>query len=419
MASRHGLTHTSKGTDPLAAGWSENLALDPSGDRLPAAGPMLAQVFELFPDGIMVVDRAGTVVAWNRALTEVLALGEAAPTCCELLACREQRGLLAGDCLTELAVVAGRRLGEVRVETPRSTVGPLWVTAAPLYHDGSRVVFHIRPVESHDRYPPLVRQEGAAAPPSPASGPRLWVRTLGTTSVHGDDGPIGGDWLEQRAGALFEYLVCERRRTVPVDEIAETLWPGAGSTAVGTVRYFVHILRERLEPDRPRGGSAFVIAHVGGYRLNREAVDVDADEFERLVRRGLDLYADGEWRAAEAQLERALELHRGDFLADAPYAEWAFAERERLRDLVERPLRALADIRLWVNDLDGAIAHLERVARMEPFDEDIQRLLIGLWLRQGRRSRAMRQYQVFEKRLQRQFAESPSFRFSELLGQQP
>ena len=123
------------------------------------------------------------------------------------------------------------------------------------------------------------------------------------------------------------------------------------------------------------------------------------DEYEEAVKSGMAALVNGEPAVAAERLERALALYRGDFLADEPYAEWAFAERERLRALVEKPLRGLAELRLRANDLDTAIGYMERLADMEPFDSGIQRQLITLLLAQGRRSRAIRQYQTFQMRV--------------------
>jgi len=112
------------------------------------------------------------------------------------------------------------------------------------------------------------------------------------------------------------------------------------------------------------------------------------------------------------RLRRAIALYTGDFLADEPYAEWALAERDRLHAVAARALRALAD--LHVDDPAVAIGYLERLAEVDPLDDDVQRDLLTTWLRLGRKSRAARHYQSFRVRLMREFGERPNFELSHL-----
>lgn len=229
----------------------------------------------------------------------------------------------------------------------------MWVTAAAIGGAGKRVVLQLRPGVAGDR-----RRRTS---PHWMVGPRLRIRALGPTSVESVEGPIGGAWLDQRAGQLLKYLVAERRRAVAVDEIGENIWPGA-DYAVGTsVRYYIHALRRRLEPQRgSREPSAFILVRSGTYRLALDHVEVDADDFEAHVSAGLAIAAASP-QAAAAELERGLAIYRGEFLAELPYAEWALAERHRLHDLACLGLRRLADIRLELRVLDGAARALERI----------------------------------------------------------
>jgi DNA-binding SARP family transcriptional activator len=54
---------------------------------------------------------------------------------------------------------------------------------------------------------------------------------------------------------------------------------------------------------------------------------------------------------------------------------------------------------------------------MEPFDAEVERELLSLWVRQGRLSRAARHYQTFQRRLLREFGSRPGFSLSEMLSQ--
>jgi DNA-binding SARP family transcriptional activator len=369
---------------------------------------LLSDVFELFPYGIAVSGRTGAIVAWNRALEEVLGVGGgdiAGASCCELFGCWRPGGPLESGCLTAEAIHAGSRLRELRLSLP-SSGRIVWVTAAPLYANASRVVMQVRPS--------AVEQPRGGSADALAMLPQLYLYTLGPTRVETSEGPLAGEWLERRSGQLLKFLACERHRVVATDEIAEAVWPNPRAATPGTVRYFVHELREKLEPGRPRHArSAVVQARRGGYMLDDKRVWIDADEFEARVNSGLAAFARGEAGTATDHLERALSLYRGDFLSDAPYAEWALSERERLRELAEKPLSLLCELRK--DDLDTAAGYLERLAEMEPFDQHIQRQLLLMWLRQGRSSRALRHYHALRLRLLREFGEGPSFTLSDLV----
>jgi DNA-binding SARP family transcriptional activator len=364
---------------------------------------LLSDVFEDLRHGIAVTDRIGRVLIWNRALVDILDL-DAEPlgkSCCELFGCGTSNGPLGG-CLTEQAIRAGDSTVEVLIQRADSV--PLWATVAPMRRSGSRLVFEVRRMPLRDELLP---------PNGRAREPRVRLFTLGPIEVRTPDGPLEGDWLDQRAGELLRYLACERHRVVPAEEIAESVWRHPRRNTVNTVRYFVHTLRSKLEPGRPKHGRASVVlARHGGYTLDDDAVWIDADEFEANVGAGSAALAHGEREAAREHFERAVALYRGDFLEDEPYAEWALLERERLRALVEKPLRALSELR--EDDPELAAGYLERLAQMEPFDGEVQRELLSMWVRQGRRSRAARHYRAFQHRLDQEFGERPAFTLSEL-----
>jgi DNA-binding SARP family transcriptional activator len=371
---------------------------------------LVTEIYELFPYGIMVVDSAGRLITANGRGREILERadsgGRKAQTCCSLFGCRSEGGPLERCCITELALQAETRLPEVRIDVPAAPTGALWVTAAPLDPEGSVVVFQMRPGNPHDRR--------ARTRPQWADGRTLRIFALGPMRVETREGGIGGGWLEQRPGQLLRFLVTERHRIVPTEVIASAVWGQTGRNAPNIVRHFVHALRERLEPQRPKHAeSSFVISRRGGYSLNGERVWIDVDEFEHEVRRGRTALAYGNRALALERFDRAVELYRDDFLADEPYAEWVFAERERLRALAGDTLRTLSA--LCEQEPQRSASYLERLGGMEPFDNDVHRELIAALLRLGRRSRAARHYHAFRRRVMGAFGDLPDFELADMI----
>ncbi len=232
---------------------------------------------------------------------------------------------------------------------------------------------------------------------------------LGETTVEAADGAVDRAWLSQRPGRLLRYLVCQHGRFVPADQIVEALWPGSSAGADRNVRYLVHLLRRRLEPDRPLRAASLAVECLGGAYALGQSVWVDARAFEDAVGEGMRARRLADDDIALAQIGRALELYRGDFLCDEPYADWAMLERERVRGVASDALFTAIEICARRRDLGRALEYARWLAEMEGYDSDVQLRVISLCLRCGRRSEAARRYGAFRTRLLRDFGHEPEF----------
>jgi DNA-binding winged helix-turn-helix (wHTH) protein len=160
----------------------------------------------------------------------------------------------------------------------------------------------------------------------------LQIRLLGTFEVQRGGEPFTPqDWHSQQTRTILKVLLARRGRAVPSDQLLEILWPGQDPH---TTRRRLHVrisqLRRALHPEDP---SAFVLTVEGGYSFAAECnCWVDATTFEALAEEGRHKQEEGELLGAIAAYEAARELYRGDFLEEDLYADWAFAERERLRE---------------------------------------------------------------------------------------
>ena len=382
--------------------------------RAIADSALALDVMDRYPYGILVQDGRGRLVAHNKAAQRMLGgWVRLAPACevgCDVLGCHRAAGPLEDVCLHERAREHEGPLPELRIDLPRGAdVEAAWVTVAALEPDRELIVTELRPGQRGDR---RRRSE-----PHWTAGPRLRIFALGRTRVLSAESALEGRWLDNRAGHILKFLVAERHRSVYCDEIVERVWPTAGTPDTRGLRYFVHVLRARLEPrGSPNPPSSFVLATRGGYVLDDTHVWIDADAFEELVRAGITARERGDGLTALEHLRRGLELYRGDFLADEPYAEWAVRERDRLRQVASNGLHVLAALDERMGDLAAAAASLRRLADLEPYDVDVHRDLLVVLLRRGRRSEALRRYEALRRRIFTTFGEKLDFSLAELIA---
>ncbi len=148
-----------------------------------------------------------------------------------------------------------------------------------------------------------------------------------------------------------------------------------------------------------------VLADSDTLQLNpAAAVAVDARRFAALsdrIRPGL------------GELEEAIALYRGDFLADFylpdsnPFEEWAAARREAYRRGVLLALERLTAIHLTDEDFAAAEAYARRQLAIDPLHEAGNRQLIELLARGGRRSAALAHFDDYRRLLNVELGVTP------------
>jgi DNA-binding SARP family transcriptional activator len=353
----------------------------------------------------VVVDQDGRILCRNgaaSALLESLADRSAGRTCCGLLGCQATSG-----CPTRLTLSGDREVAEIRRDVT-TTDGPraIWVSASLIARDPARVLLQLRCGDVCDRR----RQVN----PAWRSAKRLRINSFGRTTILCGESTLEGGWVDQRAGDLLRYLIIRRERPVTADEIGEALWHEPGYHVVRNVRTTVHRLRSALEPGRANHQTpAYLTTRGGSYQLNLEHVELDLDEFERGMRRGLDL-ADHDPAAAATLLTSALALYRDELFADAPFAPWALCERARLHDLACEGLVRLADLEQASGRTGPARSALGRLATLQPLDEGVCRELVRVDIAAGRHSDAKRRYDRLSELMYRSLGYRPGFTLADL-----
>jgi DNA-binding SARP family transcriptional activator len=250
---------------------------------------------------------------------------------------------------------------------------------------------HLRALErsSHRNLARAARRLLAEVPAAP--GHQVEVRVLGPLEVRLDGDVVQGELRRERVRALLSYLVMRRASTR--ERAAAALWPEHDeAAAANNLRVTLSYLLRVLDPGRADGEPSFFVGQdQGGLRLvEDEALWVDAWECERLLDEAADAEAQGAPSLALDAYQRALELVRGDYLADVSYQDWALPEQNRVRvRLVAAAVRA-GELLAAAGRADEARQLGERALAMEPWSEPAYRVVATAHLAAGDRAAARR-----------------------------
>jgi YVTN family beta-propeller protein len=202
--------------------------------------------------------------------------------------------------------------------------------------------------------------------------------------------PLGGP----RQRAVLALLLLEANRLVSMDRLAEDVWGGHPPEGwVTTLQTYVFHLRRALEPGRARGVAAGVLmARDRGYLLRVDRGQLDAGLFQDGFTAGRSALEAGRYAEAAEMLRKALDLWRGQVLADL--ADYAFIRPEaaRLEELRLAALEARIDADLALGRHDALTAELERLAAGHPLRERLHGQLMLALYRCGRQADALAAY---------------------------
>ncbi len=206
--------------------------------------------------------------------------------------------------------------------------------------------------------------------------------------------------------AILRYLAAQPGYRATTDTLMTLLWPeDEAEVARHKLQVAVSALRHSLNEGVSRPPAEGYILHKNGaYQLNSAvSLTSDVEQFLALYQRGR--HSSGE--EAITPYEQACQLYTGPFLVEDLYADWSAAQRVYLCQCFLTMCRALA-----VHYLDtGRYEEAERWGRAtlheNRCDEEAHRVLIRIYLAQGRRSEAIRQYQTCERILAEELGVSP------------
>jgi len=242
----------------------------------------------------------------------------------------------------------------------------------------------------------------------------LRISLLGTLTLASNGVALPANiWRSRQERRLLAILLTMRGARVPAERLIEWLWPDADlASAATTLRSTVSGLRHTLEPERAeRASSRYILTRQGGYAWNTESgAWVDVDVF-------LALTAEREARADRdtlAQLEQALALYRGGYLADEPDSPWADRLREALRERFLSALYDLAELRLAGGEYDAAIALARRGLEHDPLREPLYRVLMRAQAHAGDMAGALQSYERCRRVLDEELGATPSAQTREL-----
>jgi DNA-binding SARP family transcriptional activator len=201
---------------------------------------------------------------------------------------------------------------------------------------------------------------------------------------------------------LFTYLVVNRHRLVPRDELAEALWRDPDPSAVDSrLNPLLSKLRRVFGPDAVDGRSAL--------RLHVPDAWVDLEAAVEAIHRAESAVAQHEWVRAWGPVLTALFVAERDFLVgeDAP---WIDEIRHQLAVLRVRSVECYAAAALGIGgtELVAAVRAGRQLVRLAPLRESGYRYLMEALAAQDNVAEALRVYGELSEHLGDELGVAPS-----------
>ena len=241
----------------------------------------------------------------------------------------------------------------------------------------------------------------------------LAIRLLGSFTVMVDGQPAT-KFDSNKVRALLAYLAVESDRPHRRETLAGMLWPEAPDrSAFNNLRYSLSDLRQTIG-DRHARPPFLLITH-DSLQFNRDSDHVvDVVNLERCLN-----IEQGD-PAVLRQLAEAVRLYRGWFLegfsvsGSAPFEEWAVFKREQIGRQALRALNRLAAYHEGLREYEQACTYASRQIELEPWQEEAHRQLMRSLALSGRRSAALRQYDVCRRTLMQELNVEPATETTDL-----
>lgn len=225
-------------------------------------------------------------------------------------------------------------------------------------------------------------------------GYRLYVNLLGPFELQIGKEVVGDrKWQRDKAKELFIFLLLNRGRFVPKEEIMSVLWNDAEpESADRDFKVALNALLKVLEPNRgAREESFFIQRKQTMYRLNPSArIITDLELFYAYSERGME---ERDAKKAKELLMKAVDLYKGNLFEEKSTLEWLDDTRRNLEESYLNTLERLAQTSTRLREFGNTIYWAEKLLKIDRTWEEAYRLLMFAHYQQSNRSLAVKWYE--------------------------
>ena len=203
------------------------------------------------------------------------------------------------------------------------------------------------------------------------------------------------------AREVIVYMLLRRNGAITRSQLAGVLWPDVPEQRA-LKRLSQALWRLNTDLQQYDIGSPLIAdRHQVEVAPNHEWV-LDVCEFDQLIQRGMN----SSGHVALAALNRAAAVNRGVMLPGHD-ADWIDVERRGREKSLLDALRRLADSHRAAGSPADALVHVRRLASLDPFAEEPQRLVMELLIELGRPHEALGWFDGYRELLERELDGDP------------
>ncbi|MEK3794846.1 response regulator [Paenibacillus sp. FSL R7-0204] len=253
-----------------------------------------------------------------------------------------------------------------------------------------------------DRLLKIMNQSAVVTPKN-----RVSIRCFGSFEVRNSQGMLVR-WPTRKTEELFAYLLCYPNQEAEKWQLVEALWPEMDEErAVHNLHNTIYRLKKLLKEHK----LGLDVGKTGqGYQLETFVTSYDLLEFQGYVPARSDAQED------ISHLDSLCALYRGHLFERKDYL-WKHRLEEEYSKRFMSMAQNLGRLCLARKDWESAEQRLSAYLTLYPFDENINLLLMKVYVSSGKREKMTRHYSEFENRYCKEFGIAPPREMKELVNE--
>jgi len=223
---------------------------------------------------------------------------------------------------------------------------------------------------------------------------------------------------------LLKLFVTYKDKRVLPETIMEKLWPEDDlSDPKNALRTKIYRLRKTLDDlgvlAREDSEDGFCrLDFQGGFYIFSlcENCRLDTEEFSAYIKRGDELSESAPEQAIECY-QKAIELYKGEYLAENLYNEWVIPSRNYYHRLYFGALYQLLELLKDAEDYQQIIKICEKAFQIDPYEEPVHVQYLIALINSGQSKLALSHYKYITNKLRQDLGVKPSAQMKQIYRQ--